>query len=242
MRNVHESVPRVVVYALALLLMSLALDAVAVAQAPESASEVVEGLWAYTGLTPRGQEEFALTGMFVFKDGKFVQQSINDGEPFETQGAMAHAGTYREGPDGIQMVAEQTISVSPKGTPPFSERGRTEHELSVELSGDELTLTFGSGTVQTFKRLGDGEGEIYSLDGGMLAFVDGRFLLVAARDDGVVTGCGAFERRGESYTLEVLRWAEAKVSKVSYRRDETMKATFDGKRLTLSDGASFQVK
>ena len=235
MRKAIKSFPFLYVIA-----VSIALAAVATAQSPESAA--VEGLWAYTGLTPQGQEEFSLTGMFIFKDGKFVQQSINDGEPFETQGAMAHAGTYRHGPDGIQMVAEQTISVSPKKTPPFSERGRTEHELSVKRSGDELTLTFGSGTVQTFKRLGDGVGAIYSLDGGMLAFVDGRFLLVAASDDGVVTGCGAFERRGESYTLEVLRWAEAKGSKVSYRRDETVTATFDGKQLTLSDGTSFHVK
>jgi hypothetical protein len=224
------------------LAVSIALAAVATAQAPDTASEAAEGLWAYTGLTPRGQEEFSLTGMFVFKDGKFIQQSINDGEPFEAQGAMAHAGTYRHTPDGIQMVAEQTISVSPENTPPFSERGKTEHELAVARSGDELTLTFGSGTVQTFKRLGDGVGEIYALEDGMLAFVDGRFLLVAAQDDGVVTGCGAFERQGESYTLEVSRWAEAKGSKVSYRRDEKVKATFDGKRLTLSDGASFQVK
>ncbi len=224
------------------LAVSSALDAVATAEAPESGSEAAEGLWAYTGLTPPGQEEFALTGMFVFKDGKFVQQSINDGEPFETQGAMAHAGTYRHGPDGIEMVAEQTVSVSPKKAPPFSERGRTEHQLAVERTGDKMTLTFGSGTVQTFKRLGDGVGEIHELVGGMLAFVDGRFLLVAAQDDGVVTGCGAFERRGESYTLQVLRWAEAKGTKVAYRRDETMNATFDGKRLTLSDGAIFQVK
>ena len=146
MRKAIKSFPFLYVIA-----VSIALAAVATAQAPESASEAAEGLWAYTGLTPPGQEEFALTGMFVFKDGKFIQQSINDGEPFETQGAMAHAGTYRHGPDGIQMVAEQTISVAPKNTPPFSERGRTEHELSVERTGDELTLTFGSGTVQTFK-------------------------------------------------------------------------------------------
>ena len=75
-------------------------------------------------------------------------------------------------------------------------------------------ITFGSETVQTFRRLGDAEGEIYSLDGGMLALVDGRFVLVAARDDGVVTGCGAFEREGDYYTLEVLRWAEAQATKV----------------------------
>ena len=64
------------------------------------------------------------------------------------------------------------------------ELGRTEHKLSVERFGETLVITFGSETVQTFRRLGNAEGEIYSLDGGMLALVDGRFVLVAARDDG----------------------------------------------------------
>ena len=224
------------------LVFMLALAAHAAAQAPSAATKAVEGLWAYTTLKPQGNEEFALTGMFVFKDGKFVQQSINNGEPFEAQGAMAHAGTYREGRHGIELFAEQTISVSPDKTPPFSELGRTEHKLSVERFGETLVITFGSETVQTFRRLGNAEGEIYSLDGGMLALVDGRFVLVATRDDGVVTGCGTFEREGDYYTLEVLRWAEAQATKVSYRRNDTTTASFDGTQLTLSDGESFRVK
>ena len=62
-------------------------------------------------------------------------------------GHDAHAGTYREGRHGIELVAEQTISVSPEKTPPFSELGRTEHKLSVERLGETLVITFGSGTV-----------------------------------------------------------------------------------------------
>ncbi len=121
-------------------------------------------------------------------------------------GHDAHAGTYREGRHGIELVAEQTISVSPEKTPPFSELGRTEHKLSVERLGETLVITFGSGTEQTFRRLGDAE------------------------------------REGDSYTLEVLRWAEAQATKVSYRRDDTTTASFDGTQLTLSDGESFRVK
>ena len=67
-------------------------------------------------------------------------------------------------------------------------------------------ITFGSGTEQTFRRLGDAE------------------------------------REGDSYTLEVLRWAEAQATKVSYRRNDTTTASFDGTQLTLSDGESFRVK
>ena len=62
-------------------------------------------------------------------------------------GHDAHAGTYREGRHGIELVAEQTISVSPEKTLPFSELGRTEHKLSVERLGETLVITFGSGTV-----------------------------------------------------------------------------------------------
>ncbi len=77
------------------------------------------------------------------------------------------------------MVAEQAIGVSPTRSPPVSVRRNTEHEIDVRFAGDALTMTFGSGTVQKFKRVGPGEGNVIHLDEGSLALVDGHFLLVA---------------------------------------------------------------
>jgi hypothetical protein len=39
----------------------------------------------------------------------------------------------------------------------------------------------------------------------------------------------------------VIRWSEATAAKAINRRDVKMKATFDGKLLTLADGRTFRV-
>lgn len=213
----------------------------AAAAAAYSGATAVEGLWSYTTLTPPGGEQLDLTGLFLFKDGLFAQQSIFDGEPFEQQMAMAHAGTYEAAPDGVHLVAEETISIAPGEDPPLSSRGITEHELSVTRSGDELTLVFGSGTVQKFERVGEGAGTVYPLADGIVAFVDGYFLLVSGVPERVTSGYGTFEQDGKDYDLRIIRWAETNGPEVSYRRSGTLQATFDGRVFTLADGRSFQI-
>lgn len=76
----------------------------------------------------------------------------------------------------------------------------------------------------------------------MLALVDDYFILVDGDEHGVVSGFGTFKHVGPAYQLHVIRWAESAGSKVSYRRDAAMKATFDGKTLTLADGRAFRVR
>lgn len=207
----------------------------------EAAVEAVEGLWAYDTLTSPGEEPRKLTGFIFFRDGRFSQQSIFDGEPFEAQMAMAHAGTIEPTPDGLHLVAEQTVSVFPERDEPLSFRRNTEHELSVSRSENEMTIVFGSGTVQTFDRLGGGEGELYPLQHGLLALVDGYLLLVSATAEGVTSGYGTFEKLGDVYDVGIVRWAETDGSGVSYRRDGHVRVTFDGERVTLPDGQSFAV-
>ena len=41
-----------------------------------------EGLWEYTDLITSGGESLPLTGVFLIKDGMFLQQSIFNGESF----------------------------------------------------------------------------------------------------------------------------------------------------------------
>jgi len=204
--------------------------------------KAVEGLWAYTSLQSPGSKALELTGVILFKDGTFVQQSIFDGSPFEQQVALAHAGPYTAGPKGVHLVAQQTIAISPAKDPPLSFRRDTQHDISVSRRGDDLTLVFGTGTVQKFKRIGPGQGALYSLDHGVLAFIDGHFLLVDGDEKGVVSGYGTFKHAGPAYDLKITRWAETAGSKASYLRDSAVKATFDGRTLTLADGRSFRVK
>lgn len=207
----------------------------------ENPVKAVEGLWAYTGLVPPGGKNIPMTGVILFKDGMFAQQSIYDGQPFEKQGAMGHAGPYMAGPMGVHMVAQQTISISPEKNPPLSFRRDTQHDISVERSGDVMKAVFDTGTVQTFKRIGPASGEIHLLEHGLLAFVDGHFVLVDGDENGVVTGYGTFKHAATAYDLQIIRWAETKGAKTLNRRDVALKASFDGKALTLADGRSFRV-
>lgn len=216
----------------------------AIAQATEKGDAVkaVEGLWAYTTLQPGGKgEALPLSGVILFKDGVFAQQSIFDGEPFATQGAMAHAGPYSAGPDGVHMVAEQTISIAPDKDAPLRFRRDTQHDISVERSGDSMTIVFNTGTVQKFKRIGPAKGQIHRLDKGVFALVDGHFVLVEGDEQGVVSGYGTYEHNGTAYDLHIERWAESTPTKAINKRDFVQQATFDGKALTLADGRSFRV-
>nr|WP_298726336.1 hypothetical protein [uncultured Steroidobacter sp.] len=217
--------------------------AMANAQADNAdALEAAEGLWAYTSLQAGGTGQvMPLTGVILYKDGLFAQQSIFDGEPFDTQGAMAHAGPFGAGPKGIHMTAEQTISTAPGKDPALKFRRNTQHDISVDRAGETMTIVFGSGTVQKFKRIGPARGDIYKLQNGVLALVDDHFVLVAGDEQAVVTGFGKFQRNGTAYELNVIRWAEATPARAVNRRDASLKATFDGKTFALADGRAFQV-
>lgn len=211
--------------------------------ASKETEKQVEGLWYYTNLITSDGTEMPLTGVFLFKDDVFMQQSIFNGSPFEEQGSMAHAGPYIPEDGWVHLIAEQTISTSRQPDSPFSFRANTEHDVTVTRDGDDLTLIFGKGTstVQTMEYVGPGEGELYSLQDGTFALVDGHFVLVQGNADGVVTGYGTFEKDGESLALNVIRWAEGDSAGATNKKDVVVNATFDGKRLTLEDGRSFDV-
>lgn len=206
----------------------------------DDAVGAAEGLWAYTALIGGSRKEnMPLSGVILFKDGIFVQQSIFEGEPFETQGAMAHAGPFGAGPLGVHMTAEQTISVAPGKDKPLSFRRDTQHDISVARSGDEMTIVFSSGTIQKFTRIGPANGIVHRLDKGVLALVDGHFVLVHGDENSVVSGYGTYTRSGTTYTLNVSRWSESTATKAINRRDFAQLSEFDGKTLTLADGRTF---
>jgi len=210
-----------------------------------SIQEQVNGLWLYTGLTTSDGTDLPLTGIFLFKDGVFMQQAVFDGDSFDKAGSMAHAGPYKPEPatGSVHLVAEQTISIAPTDSPALSFRRDTEHDVTVTRNGDDLTLIFGMGTstVQEFTYVGPGEGALYALENGALAFVDGYFILVDGDEDGVTTGYGTFEKLDDALSLKVIRWAETDGVKSTNLKDTVIKATFDGRSLILADGRSFQI-
>jgi hypothetical protein len=213
----------------------------ALAVQAQDVAEQVSGLWYYTGLTTSSGTEMPLTGIFLFKDGVFMQQSIFNGEPFGEQSAMAHAGPFEVRGDKVQLFASQTISTAPGTERAYSFRPHTEHELTIDRDGSALTIVFGSGTVQTFDRVGDGQGDWYPLQDGAFALVDDHFILIQGNADGAVTAYGTYRQDGEDFMLSVTRWAEAAGTVASNRRDVVVKARFDGRMLMLDDGRQFAV-
>ncbi len=213
---------------------------------PEQALEdQVNGLWFYTGLTTKDGVEMPLTGVFLFKDGVFLQQAIFDSEPFETAGSMSHTGPTRAEPatGSMHLTATQHISTAPGTSEPFSFSTNSEHDVTVTRGDDELKLIFGMGTstVQTFKWVGPGDGELYALENGDLALVDGHFVLVAGDAGSVATGYGSYTQDGENLTIQVIRWAEGDASGAKNLKDVSLQASFDGETLSLADGRSFTV-
>lgn len=224
-----------------------AAQTVAAADSTQEKSAAVrdaEGLWAYTGLVTRDGESLPLTGIFLISDGVFLQQSIFNGEPFSAMGSMAHAGPYWGGGAGLRLTSLQTLSMDPGGDVPLRSAGALEHDLTVQREGDALTLTFsaGTGTVQTFERLGNAENaEIHRFADGALAFVDGYFILVIGDGNAAVTGYGHYERSGPLLTLEAIRWAASDGAQVLNLRDVTVTAYFDGDALRFPSGARYLV-
>jgi hypothetical protein len=203
----------------------------------------VEGLWIYTGLTSSSGNVMPLTGIFLFKDGVFVQHAVFNGDPLKDQGAMAHAGPYSTTDEFVHLTANQTLSTAPTSDSPLTSQGLTEHDVTATREGKELTLIFskGTGTVQNFEWVGPAEGKVYSLANGALAFVDGYFLLVDGDENGAVAGYGTYEKSGTDMMLNIIRWTESDQSAASNLGDTTIHATFDGKSLTLKDGRSFVI-
>lgn len=208
-----------------------------------SIAEQIDGLWMYTGLTTSDGTDLPLTGVFLFKDGVFLQQAVFDSEPFDSAGAMAHAGPVTPEPEtgSVHLVAEQTIGIAPGEEPALSFRASTEHDVTVSREGDALTLVFsmGTGTVQEFRYVGPGEGQLYALENGALAFVDGHFILVAGDANGATTGYGTFEEADDALALNVIRWAETDAAGTRNLKDTVMSASFEGGVLELGDGRRF---
>ncbi|KGE02742.1 hypothetical protein [Pseudohaliea rubra] len=228
----------------ALCLALLAAMAQPQARAADAVMDAVEGLWAYRSLVTGDGQSLPLTGVILFKDGTFLQQSIFNGEPFAEQSAMAHAGPYGPGGAGLRMTSDPTLSLDPTGELPLTAIGALEHDISVRRDGDTLAIRFGGGTstLQTFRRLGDAaDATIYPLAAGALAFANGHFILVSGNAESAVTGYGTYRRDGEALSLTVIRWAESDGAEVRNYRDVTLATTFDGKTLTLPGGKRLSV-
>ena len=198
------------------------------------------GLWRYTSLGRPTGDETKLDGLFVFKDGRFVQQSLNLGEPFTSQVAQAHAGTFTIENGKIRLFAEVGLVVNPTAASPVASSPNRPHELAVARQSDRLVLTFGSGTVQKFQRVGPASGRIVPLSKGALALVDGHFILVFEEGARALAGSGRYTQQETRLQLTPERWLSANGSQVRYARAR-IDATLDATTLTIPGEGAIQV-
>jgi hypothetical protein len=200
----------------------------------------LDGLWSYEKIQlPDGTTE-RISGYFLFHRGFLIQQAIHDGEPFEQQIAQAHVGEYDQEEDVLRLNAALGILVLPNRSPALLLTRDAQHELTVAHSDNALTLTFGSGTVQTLRWARSGDVRIFRFREGALALMENAFILAATVSFGVVAGSGTFMQKNKSMVLEAIRWFSVLDGNVSYRRNETVRATFDGKRLCFLDGLTLE--
>lgn len=203
-----------------------------------------EGLWEYTDLITRDGESLPLTGVFLIKNGIFVQQSIFHGESFAESGSMAHAGPYWSGGAGLMLRSNQTLSMDPTAEKPLTSAGALEHDLKVTRDDDDLSLVFGGGTstIQTFTRLSAAENtEIFAFENGALALVDGLFILVIGDESQAITGYGGYDKVGDTLHLLATRWAASDGRHVANLREVAIAVLFDGETLTMPSGQRFSV-
>lgn len=194
------------------------------------------GLWRYVSLGRPTGDETRLDGLFVFQDGRFVQQSLNQGEPLTTQVAQAHAGTYTVENGKIRLSADVGLIVNPMAAQPVSSSPNRPHELTVLRESERLVLTFGSGTVQKFARVGPASGRVVPLSKGALALVDGYFILVFEDGSRALAGSGTYTAKGTTLRLTPERWFSARDGKATYAK-APVDATLDAISLRIAGEA-----
>jgi hypothetical protein len=194
------------------------------------------GLWRYISLGRPTGDETRLDGLFVFQDGRFVQQSLNLGEPYTMQVAQAHAGTFTVVNGKIRLLADVGLIVTPAAAQPVVSSPSRPHELEVVREFERLVLTFGSGTVQKFLRVGPASGRIVPLSKGALALVDGYFILVFEDRLRALAGSGTYTARGATLRLTPERWFTVRDGKATYAKSP-IDAALDATSLRIAGEA-----
>lgn len=198
------------------------------------------GLWRYVSLGRPTGDETKLDGLFVFQNGRFVQQALNLGDPASSQVAQAHAGTYTIENGRIRLRAEVGLVVTPPAVSPVASSPNRDHDLAVVRDAARLVLTFGSGTVQKFTRVGPASGRIVPLSKGALALVDDHFLLVFEDGGRAIAGSGRFTAKGETLRFTPERWLSARDGTVTYST-APVDATLDATALRIAGEAPIRV-
>ena len=221
-----------ILFPLILLLLSLQ----SFVYAESGNTRFLSGLWEYEEISHSGDAALPNTGLFLFYNGRFYQQTIDDDM------GQAHTGSYKIVGDIVSFDVEMGVLVRENSEPPLAVRLNAENQAKVSFKGDLLILGFEESTVQTLTKLADVENaKIYPLMGGYLVFTDNNFIYMSLEDDNFAAGSGKYLKSGNGFSLHANPWISVSGRRVTYSHNEDINLNLEQKVFSFSDGRKFDL-
>jgi hypothetical protein len=199
--------------------------------------ELLSGLWSYNKISHGGETALDNTGLFLFHNGRFFQQTI-DGDM-----GQAHAGSYRVAGDTVSFDVEMGILVSGSADPTMSVRLNAGNQATISYRDKVLTLGFDEGTVQTLTKHAEVENaKVQTVTGGYLVFTEDSFIYMSLEDDKLEAGSGSYTKTAEGYSLQANPWISVAGKRVTYSYNENIELSREKKVFSFSDGRKLDLK
>jgi len=220
---------------LAILYMILAVQEPLVHAEPANADPLA-GLWRYDEISHGGEAPLTNTGLFLFHNGRFFQQTIDDDM------GQAHAGTYTIDDGTVSFNIEMGILVSENYAPVMAVRLNANNRASIDLQDNLLTLKFDEKTVQTLKKHSEVENaEVYTVQGGYLVFTHDSFIYMSLESDNLEAGSGRYKQIGDTFTLQANPWISVSGERVIYSYNEEIDLNLREKTFDFSSGRTVKL-
>ena len=197
----------------------------------------LSGLWKYEEISHGGDAALPNKGLFLFYNGRFFQQTIDDDM------GQAHTGSYKIAGDIVSFDVEMGVLVRENSEPPLAVRQNAENQAKISFKGDVHILGFEESTVQTLAKLADAETvKVYPLIGGYLVFTGNNFIYMSLEDDNFATGSGKYLKTGNGFSLHANPWISVSARRVTYSHNEDINLNLEQKVFSFSDGRKFALK
>ena len=197
----------------------------------------LSGLWEYEEISHGGDAALPNKGLFLFYNGRFFQQTIDDDM------GQAHTGSYKIVGDTVSFDVEMGVLVRENSEPPLAVRQNAENQANICFQDDVLILGFEESTVQTLTKLTDLKTvKIYPLIGGYLVFTDNNFIYMSLEDDNFAAGSGQYLKTGNGFSLHANPWISVSGRRVNYSHNVDIDLNLEQKVFSFPDGREFALK
>lgn len=198
---------------------------------------LLSGLWTYKEISHGGDTALANTGLFLFHNGRFFQQTI------DSDMGQAHTGRYSVVADQVSFDLEMGILVSEKNNLVLAVRRNAANQAGISYQDEVLTLRFDESTVQTLtKQAAAKDVEVHAVEGGYLVFTGDSFIYMSLQGDELEAGSGSYTKTAETYSLQANPWISVAGKRVTYSYNLDIALSLGKKRFNFSDGRKLDLK